>query len=188
MPFAGLEVLAVGVALLVFARHATDRESIRLRAALLTVEQRRARASSGASSAPTWVRVEPGRRDGSLVELSARAGSVRVGRFVRPELRRQLARGTAVGPARWQCRRSAGRPERDHETEVTTMKTIKALACHAGAQSRLTAGPRWRRKPPGRERPARRPGREPARPAPAGHARSPPTSTGCTTSCWSSAR
>ena len=39
MPFAGVELLAVGAALLVYARHAADRESIRLRRGSLTVER-----------------------------------------------------------------------------------------------------------------------------------------------------
>jgi uncharacterized membrane protein len=37
------------------------------------------------------VRVEPQSDDGALVELSGQGHRVAVGRFVRPELRRQLA-------------------------------------------------------------------------------------------------
>ena len=39
-----------------------------------------------------WVRVEPRAGDGSLIELSGRGKTVRVGRFLRPELRPLLAR------------------------------------------------------------------------------------------------
>ena len=42
-------------------------------------------------AAPTWVRVEPADRDGSLIELSGEGRHIAVGRFVRPELRPALA-------------------------------------------------------------------------------------------------
>ena len=53
MPFAGLEVLAIGVALLVYARHASDCESIRLQGGSLTVEHACGAAPSESSSGPT---------------------------------------------------------------------------------------------------------------------------------------
>ncbi|OYU43448.1 MAG: hypothetical protein CFE44_18330, partial [Burkholderiales bacterium PBB4] len=39
-----------------------------------------------------WVRVEPGAYDKSLIELTGQGRTVRVGRYVRPELRPVLAR------------------------------------------------------------------------------------------------
>ena len=39
-----------------------------------------------------WVRVEPGAYDKSLIELTGQGKTVRVGRYVRPELRPALAR------------------------------------------------------------------------------------------------
>jgi uncharacterized membrane protein len=39
-----------------------------------------------------WVRVEPTAGEGSLVELSGQGHRVRVGRFLRPELRAAFAR------------------------------------------------------------------------------------------------
>jgi uncharacterized membrane protein len=110
MPFAWAEVLAVGAALLVHACHASDAERIRLQAGTLTVEHACGRHTDRVEFRPDWVRVEPEHGDGSLIELSGQGRRIVVGRFVRPELRRQLAdelrwalrrgsRGAGQGPA-----------------------------------------------------------------------------------------
>lgn len=91
MPFAWLEVVAVGAALVVHARHATDRESIRLQGDVLTVERACGPHTERCEFRTEWVRVESARNPGSLIELSERGRKVVVGRFVRPELRGQLA-------------------------------------------------------------------------------------------------
>jgi uncharacterized membrane protein len=90
-PFAALEILAVGLAMLVYARHATDFESIRHRAGRLTVEHASGTRVERVEFRPDWVRIEPRHGDGSLIELSGQGHRIAVGRFVRPELRRQLA-------------------------------------------------------------------------------------------------
>ncbi|MDE2297639.1 MAG: DUF2244 domain-containing protein [Burkholderiales bacterium] len=100
MPFAWLELLAVGGALLVYSRHAADSELIRLQPGRLTVERVFGRHVERAEFAPDWVRVEPEHGDRSLVELSGQGQRIAVGRFVRPELRRQLA-----DELRWALRR-----------------------------------------------------------------------------------
>ncbi len=89
--FTGLELLAVGAAMLMVARHAGDRETITLTARELLVEQWFGSGVERASFRAEWVRVEPAAADGSLVELSGEGRSVRVGRHVRPELRVELA-------------------------------------------------------------------------------------------------
>jgi uncharacterized membrane protein len=91
MPFAWVEMIAVGAALLVYSRHATDRESIRLRPGSLCVEHVCGGRIERVEFAPAWVRVEPEHGDRSLIELSGQGRHIAVGRFVRPELRRQLA-------------------------------------------------------------------------------------------------
>ncbi|HEX6708431.1 MAG TPA: DUF2244 domain-containing protein [Albitalea sp.] len=91
MPFAWVELLAVGAALLAYARHAADSESIALRDDRLTVELASGDRVERVEFQPQWVRVEPQAGDGSLVELSGQGRRVAVGRFVRPELRPQLA-------------------------------------------------------------------------------------------------
>lgn len=100
LPFASAELLALGVAMLVYARHATDGESIRLDGGRLTVEQSVGSRTQKVEFAPGWVRVEPEHGDRSLVELSGQGRRVVVGRHVRPELRRQLA-----AELRWALRR-----------------------------------------------------------------------------------
>ncbi len=91
LPFAVLELGVLGTALLLYARHATDGESIRLADGRLTVEQQCGRARLRIDFLPAWVRVEPEGGDRSLVELSGHGRRVVVGRHLRPELRRQLA-------------------------------------------------------------------------------------------------
>ena len=92
MAFAGFELLALGVALLVFARHAADRETLTLQGRSLQVEQCFGSRTARTEFAADWLTVEPAAGQGSLVELSGRGQSVRVGRFLRPELRGALAR------------------------------------------------------------------------------------------------
>ena len=92
MPFAWLELLLVGVAFLVYARHATDGEKILLSGRQLVVELEHAGRLERAEFDRDWVRIEPRATDTSLIEVSARGRSVQVGRYVRPELRPELAR------------------------------------------------------------------------------------------------
>lgn len=89
--FAGFELLAVGAALWLAARHAGDRELITLDDRELAVEQTCGPGTRRTAFRAEWVRVEPVADDGSLVELSGQGRSVRVGRHVRPELRVELA-------------------------------------------------------------------------------------------------
>ena len=91
MPFAGIELLAVGAALFVYSRHAGDRESVTLEPGRLTVEFTLGRRTDHVEFAPAWVRVEPAHGERSLIELSGEGKRIAIGRFVRPELRRALA-------------------------------------------------------------------------------------------------
>ena len=91
MPFAWLELLVVGICMLVYARHAADHESIALRQGSLSVAQVAGNRITQVEFQAQWVKVEPARADGSLIQLSGQGRRVTVGRFVRPELRAQLA-------------------------------------------------------------------------------------------------
>jgi uncharacterized membrane protein len=91
LAFAGVEMVAVGAAMLVFARHATDKETLTLMGSTLQVEQCLGSRVAQAELDADWVTVEPSAGQGSLLQLSARGQTVRVGRFVRPELRAALA-------------------------------------------------------------------------------------------------
>lgn len=92
LPFAVLELVAVGSAFLVYARHATDNERIRLLDGRLVVEWETAGRSSRCEFASEWVRVEPSADAGQLIEVRGEGRSVQVGRFVRSDLRPVLAR------------------------------------------------------------------------------------------------
>ncbi len=92
LPFAGVELLAVGAALVFYARHAADQERLVLRPGSFSVTCTLGRRTEQVDFAvPASVRVEPAHRDGSLIELSGEGRRIAVGRFVRPELRRALA-------------------------------------------------------------------------------------------------
>ena len=91
LPFAWIELAAVGVAFVVYARHAADGETISLQGRQLVVELENAGRRERAEFDRDWVRVEPSAADRSLIEVSGRGRSVNVGRFVRPELRPALA-------------------------------------------------------------------------------------------------
>ena len=92
MPFAWAELLAVGSAFVVYARHARDGEKIVLMGGRLVVELETAGRVQRAEFSREWVRVEPKNGDGSLIEVSGQGQSIRVGRHLRPELRPELAR------------------------------------------------------------------------------------------------
>ncbi len=91
LPFAGIELAAVGIAFLAYARHAGDGERISLKGRRLVVELENAGRLQRAEFNRDWVRVEPGAGDRSLIELSGQGRRVNVGRYVRPELRPVLA-------------------------------------------------------------------------------------------------
>ncbi len=103
MAFAGLELVVVGVALLVFARHAGDRETLTLDGRLLLVEQYIGPRRETTRFNAEWLAVEPAGGQGSLVALSGEGRKVQVGRFLRPELRNDFARELRLA-----LRRTAG--------------------------------------------------------------------------------
>ena len=92
LPFAVLELFAVGCAFLVYARHATDGEKIVLQEGQLLVELESGGKVQKAQFQRDWVRVEPRKDDQSLIEVYGQGRSISVGRYIRPELRPLLAR------------------------------------------------------------------------------------------------
>lgn len=111
LAFAGVELLAVGVALLAFARHAGDRETLTLVGRSLHVEQCFGSRVQRTDFAADWLSVEPAAGQGSLVELKGRGQQVRVGRFLRPELRAAFAR-----ELRQALRRHSARPATEFDS------------------------------------------------------------------------
>jgi uncharacterized membrane protein len=94
LPFAFAEVLALGVAFLVHARHATDYERIVLRDDCLLVETCQATRLHREQYLPSSTRVEYSGSRRELIGLAAAGRRIEVGRFVpeseRPQLARQL--------------------------------------------------------------------------------------------------
>ncbi len=91
LAFAGLELLALGAALLVYARHARDGDTLTLAGQSLAVEQSHGGRVRRTEFRAEWVAVEPSHGEGSLVQLSGEGHEVRIGRFMRPDLRPALA-------------------------------------------------------------------------------------------------
>jgi uncharacterized membrane protein len=89
--FAGLELMALGLALLVFARHAGDRETITIDHGVLQVQRTHGSRTTEHTLPLPWLAVEPAAGQGSLVQLRGRGQQVRVGRFLRPDQRATLA-------------------------------------------------------------------------------------------------
>lgn len=90
MPFTGLELAAVGAALLVDARHAGDYERIAISAEAIEVEWMRGGREGRAVFDPRRTRIETQGR--GLVQLSQQEQRALIGRHLRPDRRPSLAR------------------------------------------------------------------------------------------------
>jgi uncharacterized membrane protein len=98
LAFSLLELSCVGLALLLYARHALDRETIALSEGCLLIECVQAEVCSHARLDPLWTRVlapaelsAPNPRR-ALITLESRGVRIEVGRFVNEAKRRQVAR------------------------------------------------------------------------------------------------
>ncbi|HMS07601.1 MAG TPA: DUF2244 domain-containing protein [Burkholderiaceae bacterium] len=92
LAFTVLELTALTVACLVYARHATDGDRVFLNGPLLVVERERAGRVERTEFRRAGVRIEPASSDGSLIAVSGDGRQVMIGQFVRAEQRVQLAR------------------------------------------------------------------------------------------------
>jgi uncharacterized membrane protein len=91
--FSLLELSLVGLAMLVYARHALDHETIALSDACLLVDCVEADHHEQARLDPLWTRVSVGdERRRALIRLESRGVKVEVGRFVTEARRRQVER------------------------------------------------------------------------------------------------
>jgi uncharacterized membrane protein len=90
--FAGIELLVLAVALLVYARHAADADTVTLTGQVLTVEQSCGSVCTATQFRTPWLSVEPLHGDGSLIELAGQGQTVHIGRFLRPEARAEFSR------------------------------------------------------------------------------------------------
>lgn len=91
LPFSMVELVAVGVAFLTYARHATDGEHISVSRGRLVVEREEAGRLLRVEFAGHAVRVDAPSGHQSLVSVQGGGRSAEVGRYVRAELRPVLA-------------------------------------------------------------------------------------------------
>lgn len=89
--FSALEIMAVGTAFLLYARHASDRERIALDETCLLVELVESERVTQFRLDPRMTRVEPPGAGRPLVGLAAGVIRIEVGRFVTEAHRRLLA-------------------------------------------------------------------------------------------------
>lgn len=92
LPFTGVELLAVGVAFAMYARHAVDYERIRLFPHRLLIERMSAERMTRLEFNPSWVRVEAGLTPRDPVRIVSRGQSVVVGQHLAQHRRAQFAR------------------------------------------------------------------------------------------------
>ena len=106
LAFTGLELLAVGAALLVWARHANDGEAVFVHEGRLVIDQERGGRRERVEFQSPWVRVGTGPQ--GWIEIAGHGRRVQIGRYVRADLRRAAAiqiehalraRGIGVIPA-----------------------------------------------------------------------------------------
>ena len=91
LPFASLELLAVGIAFVVYARHALDGERIWLEGSVLVVESENAGEMVRREFQRAWVRIEQLAHGNAMIEICCHGQRVPVGRFIRNELRQRVA-------------------------------------------------------------------------------------------------
>ncbi|SEA06995.1 DUF2244 domain-containing protein [Paraburkholderia sartisoli] len=91
LPFTGIELLTVGVAFAIYARHAVDYERIRLYPNRLLIEQVSAEQVTQFEFNPRWVRVEAGATPRDRITLVSRGQAVMVGQHLAQYRRAQFA-------------------------------------------------------------------------------------------------
>ncbi|MBF6990543.1 MULTISPECIES: DUF2244 domain-containing protein [Cupriavidus] len=96
LPFASIELAGLGIALLVYARHATDYERVSITDGMLVVETASGTQVTRHEFNPRWVRVELGESLRALVTLRSGGREVQVGCYVDPYRRRKFAQELAA--------------------------------------------------------------------------------------------
>lgn len=91
VPFTCIELTALGVAFIVYARHAADYERILLGPRRLVVERASGNAVHRVVWEPEWIRVEYAGTHRAPVRLLAGGRQLEVGRFVPDEQRKDFA-------------------------------------------------------------------------------------------------
>lgn len=105
LPFAGLELLLVGIAFVVYARHAADFEMIEVAPKQLTLVFADGPKRTEFALVPQWVRLDYNGRYRSPLMISHKGQQLRIGKFIaekdkpllHKELRAALARAACAG-------------------------------------------------------------------------------------------
>ena len=87
LAFTCLEIVLVGIAFLIYARHAGDGDWVTITESQVIVETERAGQRIKAQLDPYWVNIVVPNDEKSLIELSEKGRFVYVGRHIRPEQR-----------------------------------------------------------------------------------------------------
>jgi len=106
MPFCGIDVVALGIALIVVARRARDFERVSIKGSELIVEVVTAGRSQVIPLNRYWVRLETGEGTRHRVVLAQHGRRLVLGRFVGDEERRQFGQELRSALAEGQARRS----------------------------------------------------------------------------------
>jgi uncharacterized membrane protein len=96
-PFALLEMSAVALAFIYYAKHATDHEHIELSKDCLLIELIEGGHTRRIELDPHWTRVALPENAGDLITLEAKGIKARVGRFVNMDKRKQFAQELRKG-------------------------------------------------------------------------------------------
>jgi uncharacterized membrane protein len=91
LPFTGIELTVVGVAFVIYARHAVDFERIRLYQNRLLIEQMNAAELTQFEFNPRWVRIEAGASPREPLTIVSRGQSVKIGQHLAQHRRKQFA-------------------------------------------------------------------------------------------------
>jgi uncharacterized membrane protein len=92
LPFSVLEMVALGAALLIYARHATDGDRVDLQRDALEITSTDGNVQRVTRLDPRAARVEMDARPRAELAVVARGERVRIGRFVNERERRRVAR------------------------------------------------------------------------------------------------
>jgi uncharacterized membrane protein len=90
LPFTILELVVLGIALLIYARHATDYECITLNTGELVIETSSAGSVKKQVFNPTWVRLERLLSPRKLIALVYQGQNVEIGQFMHVSLRNEF--------------------------------------------------------------------------------------------------
>lgn len=91
LPFTSIDLLVVGAAFAIYARHAVDYERIRLFPNRLVIEQVSAERVTQFEFNPRWVRVEPGKTPRDRIKLVSRGETITIGQHLAQYRRAQFA-------------------------------------------------------------------------------------------------